>query len=69
MIDGSQLPFEENAFGKAGCGCAHAVGVSRSRLGKIGGTEDDIVVADQDATMTNPDEAAEFGEAQPDLWL
>jgi fructose-bisphosphate aldolase class II len=70
MIDGSQLPFEENiALVKRVADVAHAVGVSvEAELGKIGGTEDDIVVAEQDATMTNPDEAAEFVErAQPDL--
>ncbi len=70
MIDGSQLPFEENiALVKRVVDVARAAGVSvEAELGKIGGTEDDIVVSDQDATMTDPDEAAEFVErAQPDL--
>jgi fructose-bisphosphate aldolase class II len=70
MIDGSQLPFEENAsLVKRVVDVAHSVGVSvEAELGKIGGTEDDIVVADEDAAMTNPDEAAEFvRRAQPDL--
>ncbi|NLA57799.1 MAG: class II fructose-1,6-bisphosphate aldolase [Firmicutes bacterium] len=70
MIDGSRLPFDENvALVKRVVDVAHAVGVSvEAELGKIGGTEDDIVVSQQDATMTDPGEAAEFvRQAQPDL--
>ncbi len=46
-----------------------AVGVSvEAELGKIGGTEDDIVVSEREAMMTEPEEAADFVEkAQPDL--
>lgn len=70
MIDGSQLPLEENiALVRRVVDVAHAVGVSvEAELGRIGGTEDDIVVSDRESTMTDPGEAAEFvQEAQPDL--
>ncbi|NLJ86928.1 MAG: class II fructose-1,6-bisphosphate aldolase [Firmicutes bacterium] len=70
MVDGSMLEFEDNvALVRRVTDVAHAVGVSvEAELGKIGGTEDDIVVAEKDAMMTDPDEAAEFVErAKPDL--
>lgn len=70
MIDGSHLSFEDNiALVGRVTDVAHAVGVSvEAELGRIGGTEDDIKVADEDAMMTSPDEAAEFVErARPDL--
>ncbi len=70
MVDGSMLEFEDNvALVRRVADVAHAVGVSvEAELGKIGGTEDDIVVAEKDAMMTDPDEAAEFVErAKPDL--
>ena len=70
MIDGSHLLFEDNiALVSRVTDVAHAVGVSvEAELGRIGGTEDDIMVADEDAMMTHPDEAAEFVErAKPDL--
>ena len=70
MIDGSHLLFEDNiALVNRVTDVAHAVGVSvEAELGRIGGTEDDIMVADEDAMMTHPDEAAEFVErAKPDL--
>lgn len=70
MIDGSRLPLEDNiTLVKRVVDVAHAVGVSvEAELGKIGGTEDDIVVSEREAMMTEPEEAAEFIEAaQPDL--
>jgi fructose-bisphosphate aldolase class II len=70
MVDGSRLPLEDNiALVKRVVDVAHAVGVSvEAELGKIGGTEDDIVVSERDAMMTDPEEAAKFiEEAQPDL--
>lgn len=70
MIDGSKLPLQDNIdLVKRVVDVAHAVGVSvEAELGKIGGTEDDIVVADKDAMMTDPDEAAQFVQkAGPDL--
>lgn len=64
MIDGSQLPLEENiALTKRVLEIANIVGVSvEAELGKIGGTEDDIVVEERDATFTNPEEAVSFVE-------
>ncbi|NLL41813.1 MAG: class II fructose-1,6-bisphosphate aldolase [Firmicutes bacterium] len=64
MIDGSQLPFEENiAITQKVVEIAHPSGVSvEAELGKIGGVEDDIVVDARDATFTDPKEAAEFAE-------
>lgn len=62
MIDGSQHPFEENiALTKKVIEVAHPNNVSvEAELGKIGGVEDDIVVDSEDATFTDPQEAAEF---------
>lgn len=62
MIDGSRHPFEENvALTAAVARVAKAAGVSvEGELGKIGGTEDDISVAAEDAMMTSPLEAEEF---------
>ncbi|MDI9485112.1 MAG: class II fructose-1,6-bisphosphate aldolase [Bacillota bacterium] len=64
MIDGSQLPFEENiAITQKVVEIAHPSGVSvEAELGKIGGVEDDIKVDAADATFTDPKEAAEFAE-------
>lgn len=64
MIDASQSPLEENIERtKKIVEIAHAVGVSvEAELGKIGGTEDDIVVDEREATFTDPDEAKMFVE-------
>lgn len=64
MIDGSRFPLEENiAFTKRVVEIAHPLGVSvEAELGKIGGTEDHIVVDERDATFTDPDEAQKFVE-------
>lgn len=64
MIDGSRFPLEENiAFTKRVVEIAHPLGVSvEAELGKIGGTEDHIVVDERDATFTDPDEAERFVE-------
>jgi fructose-bisphosphate aldolase class II len=64
MIDGSKHPFEENiAVTQKVVEVAHPNGVSvEAELGKIGGVEDDIVVASAEATFTDPKEAAEFVE-------
>ncbi|MTI48922.1 class II fructose-1,6-bisphosphate aldolase [Sporosalibacterium faouarense] len=65
MIDASKHSLDENIkITKDIVDIAHAVGVSvEAELGKIGGTEDDITVAEKDATMTDPDEAAKFVES------
>ena len=62
MIDGSHLPFEENVrLTSKVVEAAHAVGVSvEAELGRLGGTEDDLSVDEEDATLTNPEEAEEF---------
>lgn len=64
MIDASQSPLEENIKRtKKIVEIAHAVGVSvEAELGKIGGTEDDIIVDERDATFTDPNEAKMFVE-------
>ena len=64
MIDGSQMSFEENiAITKKVVEVAHPNNVSvEAELGKISGVEDDVVVAEHDALMTDTDEAAEFVE-------
>lgn len=62
MIDGSHYDLEGNiAITKKVVEVARAVGVSvEAELGKIGGTEDDIVVDHKDALHTDPDEAVRF---------
>lgn len=62
MIDGSRLPLEENiSLTRQVVTVAHAVGVSvEAELGKIGGTEDDISVAEAEALFTDPEEAVYF---------
>ena len=64
MYDGSALPLEENIrMVNKVIEVARAVGVSvEGELGKIGGTEDDISVADKDAMYTVPQEAQYFVE-------
>lgn len=64
MVDGSSRPFEENVeLTRRIVSIAHAAGVSvEGELGKIGGTEDDVTVAEKDALMTDPDEAVRFVE-------
>ena len=64
MIDGSKYVLDENiAITKKVVEVAHSVGVSvEAELGKIGGTEDDIVVSEREATFTDPLEAKRFVE-------
>lgn len=65
MIDSSMLPYEENvAAVKRVVDIAKTVGVSvEGEIGKIGGTEDDMTVDEQDAALTVPKEAQDFAEA------
>ncbi|MBD1372104.1 class II fructose-1,6-bisphosphate aldolase [Hazenella sp. IB182357] len=62
MFDGSHYPLEENIrLTKKVVEAAHAVGISvEGELGTIGGVEDDLVVADEDAQMANAQEAIHF---------
>lgn len=64
MFDGSHYPLEENIrLTKKVVEAAHAVGVSvEGELGTIGGVEDDLDVADEDATLANPKDAIRFWE-------
>lgn len=64
MIDGSKHPLEDNiALTCRVMDVARAVGVSvEAELGKIGGTEDDIVVSEREALFTDPEEARYFVE-------
>ncbi|MBP1993391.1 class II fructose-1,6-bisphosphate aldolase [Paenibacillus eucommiae] len=64
MIDASHSPFEENVRQtKQVVELAKAIGINvEAELGKVGGVEDDIVVADNEALMADPDECAKFVE-------
>jgi tagatose 1,6-diphosphate aldolase GatY/KbaY len=64
MIDASMHPFEENVKQtRRVVEIAQAVGVNvEAELGKVGGVEDDIVVAEHEALMADPDECVRFAE-------
>lgn len=64
MIDASMHPFEENVRQtQEVVKVARAAGVNvEAELGKVGGVEDDIVVADEDALLADPDECVRFVE-------
>ncbi|WP_239615440.1 class II fructose-bisphosphate aldolase [Cohnella mopanensis] len=65
MFDGSALSFEENtAWTRKVVEVARALNIgSEGEIGKIGGTEDDITVAEEDAMITSVHEAVSFVEA------
>jgi len=62
MIDASHHPFERNVMMvKEVVEYAHARGVTvEAELGRLGGQEDDLLVADKDSMYTDPAVAAEF---------
>ncbi len=62
MIDGSAFPFEENvAVTKKVVELARAKGISvEGELGKLAGIEDNVSVAEREATLTDPAQAEEF---------
>ena len=62
MIDASSKPFEENiAITSSVVKQAHAKGVSvEGEVGVVAGVEDDIVISQDDAIYTTPEEAIEF---------
>ncbi|MFC2029116.1 ketose-bisphosphate aldolase [Chloroflexota bacterium] len=62
MIDASHEPFEENiATVRRVVNRAHEKGISvEAELGMLGGVEEDIAVDEKHASLTDPDEAAEF---------
>ena len=65
MIDASDKPFEENLeITKKVVGWADAKGVGvEAEIGEIGGVEEDIVVAEEDAHLADPNEAERFCKA------
>lgn len=62
MFDGSHYEYEENvAKTKEVVDYAHAKGVVvEAELGKLAGVEDDVNVSAENATYTDPDQAADF---------
>jgi len=64
MADGSDLDYQANIdFTRRMSQQAHQNNVAiEAELGKISGTEDGLTVADYEARMTNPTQAAEFVE-------
>jgi tagatose 1,6-diphosphate aldolase GatY/KbaY len=64
MIDASMHTFEENIRQtKKIVEVAKAAGINvEAELGKVGGVEDDIVVAEDDALMADPEECVKFVE-------
>jgi fructose-bisphosphate aldolase class II len=64
MFDGSHYPLEENIrLTREVVNAAHAMGISvEGELGTIGGTEDDLTVAEEDAKLAKPEEAIRFFE-------
>lgn len=64
MIDASMHPFEENVRRTIQVvEVARALNVNvEAELGKVGGVEDDIVVAEADAMLADPQECVEFVE-------
>lgn len=64
MIDASHHPFEENIrIVKEVVAYAHAHGiVVEAELGRLAGVEDAVSVSKEDASYTNPEQAAEFVE-------
>ncbi len=64
MIDASDRPFAENAaLTKKVVEVASAAGVNvEAELGKVGGVEDDLAVADDEALLADPEESAKFVE-------
>jgi tagatose 1,6-diphosphate aldolase GatY/KbaY len=65
MADGSHLPYADNvAFTHRMTTLAHEAGaVVEAELGRISGTEDALSVADHEARMTDPAQAAAFVRA------
>jgi fructose-bisphosphate aldolase class II len=62
MIDASHEDFDENiAITRRVADRAHEKGISvEAELGMLGGVEEDIVVSEENACLTDPDQAKEF---------
>ncbi|WP_126174045.1 class II fructose-bisphosphate aldolase [Altericroceibacterium xinjiangense] len=65
MIDASELPFEENLeMSKRVRDIADKYGVGmEAELGQIMGVEDDMVVAEEESVLTDPEDAQKFCDA------
>lgn len=65
MADGSHLSYDENlAFTREMTTLAHAKGaVVEAEIGRISGSEDSLTVAEYEAKMTDPTQAADFIQA------
>lgn len=64
MIDASQHDFEENVrLTREVCDHCHRVGATvEGELGTVGGVEDQVAVADDEAQLCDPDKSLEFVE-------
>ena len=64
MIDASHEEFDKNIeITKRVCDAAHAKGlVVEAELGQLGGVEEHVVVSEDEAKLTNPEQAREFVE-------
>ena len=62
MVDGSHLPYQDNvAFTRCVAGLVHKQGgVVEGELGRLTGTEDDLTVPENQAKLTDPQQAADF---------
>lgn len=65
MADGSHLDYGQNlAFTQKMTQLAHAKAAAvEAEIGRISGTEDGLTIAEKEAKMTNPDQAAAFVRA------
>jgi tagatose 1,6-diphosphate aldolase GatY/KbaY len=65
MADGSHLPYDENiAYTKKMADWARAEGKTvEAELGRLSGTEDGLTVAEYEAKLTDPHQAADFVSA------
>ena len=65
MIDGSQLPYDENVeVVRKVAGLAHCVGVAvEAELGRVAGVEDDLKVDELRSALTDPSEARDFARS------
>lgn len=62
MVDASHYDYDKNvAITRQVVAMAHAVGATvEGEIGRIGGVEENIVVSEAEAAMTEPEEAARF---------
>lgn len=67
MIDASSFPFEKNMeLTKQVVDMAHPKGITvEAELGEIGGVEEDIIVAEEDAHLADPKKVFQFLENVP----